>query len=256
MTCKFASAPVAFEKAVRINGGGAQALPRRPALGAERSTLRCSRLQPKFRLSAKHRFLCRTFWTPQNLQGESFVPEMQELQVGIQLSLTREFNFKNDNAFTCELVTYCSLSGSHISRDESRELQHPAAGGSGSPAYQVTCTARLQSSKEKSRRIRTAFTLEQLQLLEHSFQRCHYLSVLERHAIASALRLSETQVKIWFQNRRTKWKKERLQAKEGEESGHPAFCSALCCAPLLCQQRPPLQLFASLPLVPLRHHYT
>uniref|UniRef100_A0A3Q2PR48 Posterior neuron-specific homeobox n=1 Tax=Fundulus heteroclitus TaxID=8078 RepID=A0A3Q2PR48_FUNHE len=70
--------------------------------------------------------------------------------------------------------------------------------------------------KEKSRRIRTAFTLEQLQVLERSFQRSSYLSVLERHTIAAALRLSETQVKIWFQNRRTKWKKERLTAREME----------------------------------------
>ncbi|KAJ8261108.1 hypothetical protein COCON_G00168310 [Conger conger] len=61
----------------------------------------------------------------------------------------------------------------------------------------------------KSRRIRTAFTLEQLRVLEHSFRSSHYLSVLERYGIAAALRLSETQVKIWFQNRRTKWKKER-----------------------------------------------
>lgn len=79
------------------------------------------------------------------------------------------------------------------------------------------CATQLQSSEEKSRRVRTAFTLEQLQVLEQSFQKCHYLSVLERFTIASAMRLSETQVKIWFQNRRTKWKKERLQAKEGED---------------------------------------
>uniref|UniRef100_A0A3Q0S436 Posterior neuron-specific homeobox n=1 Tax=Amphilophus citrinellus TaxID=61819 RepID=A0A3Q0S436_AMPCI len=134
------------------------------------------------------------------------------------------------------------------------------SGESCSPADKAPCTAKLQSSKEKSRRIRTAFTLEQLQVLEHSFQKCHYLSVLERHTIASALRLSETQVKIWFQNRRTKWKKERQQAKEGEDeqyglSSHPVFCSPLSYS-LLCQQRPPLQLFASLPLVPIRHYYT
>uniref|UniRef100_A0A3B4AXR5 Homeobox domain-containing protein n=1 Tax=Periophthalmus magnuspinnatus TaxID=409849 RepID=A0A3B4AXR5_9GOBI len=71
--------------------------------------------------------------------------------------------------------------------------------------------------KTKSRRNRTAFTLEQLQILEHSFQRCHYLSVLDRHNIATHLHLSETQVKIWFQNRRTKWKKERQHGKEGED---------------------------------------
>ncbi|XP_044030049.1 homeobox protein pnx-like [Siniperca chuatsi] len=112
--------------------------------------------------------------------------------------------------------------------------------------------------------MRTAFTLEQLQILERSFQRCHYLSVLERHTIASALRLSETQVKIWFQNRRTKWKKERLQGKEAEEdrgftscfSSHPAGCSPLTFKPLYCQQRAPLQLFAPLPLAPYHHYYT
>ena len=121
-----------------------------------------------------------------------------------------------------------------------------------------------QRSKAKSRRIRTAFTLEQLQILERSFHRCHYLSVLERHTIASALRLSETQVKIWFQNRRTKWKKERLQGPEPEEDLHPGFPSSFpphpaACSPLpfrpLCYQQP-LQMFAHAPpLVPYHHYY-
>lgn len=60
----------------------------------------------------------------------------------------------------------------------------------------------------KARRVRTAFTPEQLRALEHSFRASRYLSVFERYGIATALQLSETQVKIWFQNRRTKWKKE------------------------------------------------
>ncbi|KAL4609541.1 homeobox protein pnx-like isoform X1, partial [Arapaima gigas] len=68
-----------------------------------------------------------------------------------------------------------------------------------------------------SRRIRTAFTLEQLRVLESSFRNSHYLSVFERYGIAMALQLSETQVKIWFQNRRTKWKKEcKSSAAAGE----------------------------------------
>lgn len=64
--------------------------------------------------------------------------------------------------------------------------------------------------------MRTAFTLDQLHVLERSFQSSHYLSVFERHVIAKALELSETQVKIWFQNRRTKWKKEQ-EGRELEE---------------------------------------
>ncbi|XP_056875004.1 homeobox protein pnx [Takifugu flavidus] len=135
----------------------------------------------------------------------------------------------------------------------------PAAGGSCRPQKKAPCRGKQGATKAKRRRIRTAFTLEQLQMLEHSFQRCHYLSVLERHSIASALRLSETQVKIWFQNRRTKWKKERQsQGKEVEEeqsfftshlSSHTHVCYPLTSSPLYCQQRTTLQLVAPY------HHY-
>lgn len=60
----------------------------------------------------------------------------------------------------------------------------------------------------KTRRVRTAFTYEQLVALENKFRQTRYLSVCERLALALTLRLTETQVKIWFQNRRTKWKKQ------------------------------------------------
>ncbi|KAF6778191.1 hypothetical protein AHF37_02121 [Paragonimus kellicotti] len=60
----------------------------------------------------------------------------------------------------------------------------------------------------KPRRARTAFTYEQLVTLENKFKTTRYLSVCERLNLALALNLTETQVKIWFQNRRTKWKKQ------------------------------------------------
>ncbi|CAL8278420.1 unnamed protein product [Merluccius merluccius] len=85
----------------------------------------------------------------------------------------------------------------------------PSSGGP-RPSPKTTKTA-------KSRRIRTAFTVGQLRVLEHTFRTSHYLSVLQRHAVSASLRLSETQVKIWFQNRRTKWKKEREGSAPVEE---------------------------------------
>ncbi|KAE8752127.1 hypothetical protein FOCC_FOCC001289 [Frankliniella occidentalis] len=60
----------------------------------------------------------------------------------------------------------------------------------------------------KARRARTAFTYEQLVALENKFKTTRYLSVCERLNLALSLSLTETQVKIWFQNRRTKWKKQ------------------------------------------------
>ncbi|CAH3043505.1 unnamed protein product [Porites lobata] len=68
-----------------------------------------------------------------------------------------------------------------------------------------------KSAPRRSRRVRTAFTPFQLLCLETSFEKNHYVVGSERKQLASYLKLSETQVKVWFQNRRTKWKRQALE---------------------------------------------
>ncbi|XP_054287920.1 homeotic protein distal-less-like [Macrosteles quadrilineatus] len=66
----------------------------------------------------------------------------------------------------------------------------------------------------KSKRVRTIFTPEQLERLEAEFERQQYMVGPERLYLAHALQLTEAQVKVWFQNRRIKWRKQHLELQQ------------------------------------------
>ena len=92
--------------------------------------------------------------------------------------------------------------------DEGSDDDDPLSPSSDGPDSDNHHRKRKGDRGGKPRRARTAFTYEQLVSLENKFKTTRYLSVCERLNLALTLNLTETQVKIWFQNRRTKWKKQ------------------------------------------------
>uniref|UniRef100_A0A182NMJ1 Homeobox domain-containing protein n=1 Tax=Anopheles dirus TaxID=7168 RepID=A0A182NMJ1_9DIPT len=79
-------------------------------------------------------------------------------------------------------------------------------------------TTNVASHHRRKKKARTTFTGRQIFELEKQFEMKKYLSSNERTEMAKLLNVTETQVKIWFQNRRTKWKKQDSSGGGGTAS--------------------------------------
>ncbi|KAF3695942.1 Homeobox protein Nkx-2.6 Homeobox protein NK-2 -like protein F [Channa argus] len=71
------------------------------------------------------------------------------------------------------------------------------------------CDKNAKSRTRLRRKPRVLFSQSQVSELERRFRQQRYLSAPEREHLAHILKLTSTQVKIWFQNRRYKCKRQR-----------------------------------------------
>ncbi|XP_063827189.1 uncharacterized protein LOC135076699 [Ostrinia nubilalis] len=92
------------------------------------------------------------------------------------------------------------------------------------PGWPVNAISKVVNGVvKKQKRNRTAFTSHQMAELEQEYARARYLDRTRRIELASTLNLNQRTVKIWFQNRRMKEKKDRLEVEAANMGDLPIF---------------------------------
>uniref|UniRef100_A0A915EC04 Homeobox domain-containing protein n=1 Tax=Ditylenchus dipsaci TaxID=166011 RepID=A0A915EC04_9BILA len=117
-------------------------------------------------------------------------------------------NQSNPSFGLAEPSYFVNYPSSPILTHQNQQLRHTESKRIGHP-YQSRVPA-------KHKKPRTSFTKSQVALLESRFNEQKYLASAERALLAGELNMSDAQVKTWYQNRRTKWRRQEAEEREFE----------------------------------------
>ncbi|XP_069379181.1 NK2 transcription factor related 7 [Paralichthys olivaceus] len=134
------------------------------------------------------------------------------------LAASRSRDFYDSRSEPCVSGTQEKLDA-HNSAAEDEINEQDTSGLDSSPGSDRSAQQQQQSRSRLRRKPRVLFSQPQVSELERRFRQQRYLSAPEREQLARILKLTSTQVKIWFQNRRYKCKRQRQD--KSLELGYP-----------------------------------